>query len=99
MRFTMMKKAFFIGLVGIAVLSPFFCSANSASQQDWKEVKSCIDLSNQLKKLIADPHFDPTITTIPKTETPLIDDGQLSFSSSTFFTDYNEKKQLLTIIK
>ncbi len=99
MRFTMMKKAFFIGLVGIAVLSPFFCSANSASQQDWKEVKSCIDLSNQLKKLIADPHFDPTITTFPKTETRLIDDGQLSFSSSTFFTDYNEKKQLLTIIK
>lgn len=95
----MMKKAFFIGLMGIAVLSPLFCSANLSSQPDWKEAKSCIYLSNQLKKLISDPDFDPTIRSFPKAEDPLIDEGQPTFSSSTFFTDYNQKKQQLTIIK
>lgn len=95
----MMKKAFFIGLMGIAVLSPLFCSANLSSQPDWKEAKSCIHLSNQLKKLISNPDFDPTITSFPKVEDPLIDEGQSTFSSSTFFTDYNKKKQQLTIIK
>ena len=94
-----MKKAFFIGLMGIAVLSPLFCSANLSSQPDWKEAKSCIHLSNQLKKLISDPDFDPTIRSFPKVEDPLIDEGQPTFSSSTFFTDYNKKKQQLTIIK
>lgn len=95
----MIKKSFFIGLMGIMISSPLFCQANTSSQQDRKEVKSCIDLSNQLKKLISNPHFDSTITNFPKNKNPLIDQGQPIFSSSTFFTDYDEKKQHLTIIK
>lgn len=94
-----MRRVFFVGILWIIFFIPFFDCVEANSQYHWKEVKSCLDLSNQLKKLIADPHFDPTITTFPKTEKPLIDDGRLSFSSSTFFTDYNENKQLLTIIK